>query len=139
MTIRITPAAKSRHKSAGEETRSLIEPERRSARRFCITWNVIIKGTDDAGFTFDEPGELEVLSSGGAVCYLARLLKPGAELKLWIRIPVKRDNWMVYRCEVVHIKSSEPGFRVAVKFDSRRPGFMKGQAGSKATIISVES
>jgi hypothetical protein len=137
MTIRITPGAEFGRKSAGGEARSLIHPERRSARRFRVTWNVTIKGTDEAGLIFDEPGELEVLSSGGAVFYLARLVKPGTELTVRLRVPFKRDNWMIYTCGVVHIKNTGPRFRVAVKFGSRRPRFMKGHAGPKAATIPV--
>ncbi|MFP5261963.1 MAG: PilZ domain-containing protein [Blastocatellia bacterium] len=137
MTIRITPGAEFGRKGAGGEARGLSQPERRSARRFRVTWSVVIKGTDEAGLIFDEPGELEVLSSGGAVFYLARSVKAGAGLTVRLRVPFKRDNWMIYMCEVVRIKNAGPRFRVAVKFGSRRPRFMKGHAGPEAAAIPV--
>jgi PilZ domain len=87
-------------------------------------WNILIKRTDDAGFSFDEPGELEDLSSTGAFFYSAKSLKPGTRLEVRFRVPFKKNNWMIYSGEVVRVRSANLAFGIAVRFDTSRPGFI---------------
>jgi hypothetical protein len=119
----IKPSIKSGCRRVRKDDQSLIQLERRPARRFCIRWDVLIKGTDEAGFILDEAGELENLSSSGAAFYLARALKLGTKLKVRLRVPFRKENWMIYSGAVVHIQSAKLMFRVAVKFDTPRPAF----------------
>lgn len=109
-----------------EEGSSRIRRERRSARRFRLRWNLQIKSTDEAGFSFDEPGELEDLSSSGAFFYSAKYFKPGTRLKVRLKVPFKKDNWMIYSGEVVRVRSANLAFGVALRFDTPRPGFITG-------------
>jgi hypothetical protein len=87
-------------------------------------WDILIKGIDEAGSCFDEAGKLEDLSSSGAVFYLARSLKPGAKLVVHLRVPFKKESWLSYSGNVVRIRSAKLMFRVAVRFDTPRPGFI---------------
>jgi PilZ domain len=113
-------------KGGREDGSSQTRRERRSARRFRIGWSILIKSTDNEGLDFDEPGELEDLSSSGAFFYSARSLKPGTRLEVRLRVPFKKDNWMIYSGEVVRVRSANLAFGVAVKFHNSRPGFTKG-------------
>ena len=97
--------------------------ERRRARRFTVGWDIIVKGTDDAGLIFDEAGVLENLSSTGAFFYLMRPLRIGAKLEVSIKVPFRRENWMKYSAEVVRIESGTMRIGVAMKFDTVRPSF----------------
>ena len=97
--------------------------ERRRARRFRVGWDINVKGTDDAGLTFDEAGVLENLSSTGVFFYLTRPLRIGTKLEVSIKVPFRRENWMKYSAEVVRIESGARRIGVAMKFDSVRPDF----------------
>ena len=99
--------------------------ERRRARRFTVGWDVTVKGTDDAGQSFDEVGVLENLSSTGAFFYLTRPLRIGAKLEVSIKVPFRRENWMKYSAEVVRIESGARRIGVAMKFDAVRPNFSR--------------
>lgn len=97
--------------------------ERRRARRFRVGWDINVKGTDDAGLSFDEAGVLENLSSTGVFFYLTRPLRIGTKLEVSIKIPFRRENWMKYSAEVVRIESGTRRIGIAMKFDAIRPDF----------------
>jgi hypothetical protein len=102
------------------------EADRRNARRFDITWEVNIKGTDNKGLSFDEAGALLNLSSNGAFLYIKRELHVGAKVDVLIKIPFKRENWMEYKGEVVRVERDKTRVGVAMKFDAPRPTFIVG-------------
>lgn len=97
--------------------------ERRRARRFRVGWDINVKGTDDAGLSFDEAGVLENLSSTGVFFYLPMPLRIGARLEVSIKVPFRRENWMKYSAEVVRIESGAKRIGIAMRFDTVRPSF----------------
>jgi hypothetical protein len=99
--------------------------ERRSSRRFNVTWDAAVKGTTGAGAIFDEKGSLSNISSTGAYLSLAKPLEVGAQMELWIRLPMAKDNWMKYPAQVVRIEGEPPRVGVAVRFHTARPSFFK--------------
>lgn len=98
--------------------------ERRSSRRFDVRWDAAVKGADGAG-TFDEQGSLANISSTGAYLSLTKPPSVGAQMELWIRLPMAKDNWMKYPSEVVRIDGQPPRVGVAVRFRAVRPSFFK--------------
>jgi|GEM_PF-1163135 len=99
--------------------------ERRTARRFEVTWAVVIKGKDPAGERFDETGTLQNLSSRGAFFSLPKRVGLGARLEIEIRVPMKEESWMKYSAKVVRVNRQESSFGVAVSFPSARPTFIE--------------
>lgn len=107
--------------------KSIVDEERRTARRFHVGWNVVVKGTDQRGEGFDEPAMLENLSSSGAFLYISRTIQPGSKLELKINLPFqKKSNWMQYSARVLRIKKANGNNGIAVKFDTVRPLFVEG-------------
>lgn len=97
--------------------------ENRRTRRFKVQWAVEVKGTDHRGESFSGSGMLDNLSSTGAFIYLARPLRVGTRLDIWIKIPFKKENWMKYSAEVVRVERAAPTFGIAMAFDNVRPVF----------------
>jgi PilZ domain-containing protein len=100
------------------------DEDRRNARRFQISWEVAVKGTDEAGKRFDVAGTLENLSSLGALLHLPRCLNLAERLELQIKVPFKKNNWMRYTAEVVRVEQTSAGAGVGVRFDTAVPGFL---------------
>ena len=94
---------------------------RRRAQRFTVDWEVIVRGKDELGSSFDETGSLRNLSSRGAFLSISRELRIGARLEVWIRIPSEPERWMVYTGEVVRIEEDRSGIGAATKFLKPRP------------------
>jgi hypothetical protein len=69
------------------------------------------------------PGELSNLSSSGVFFYLTSSLKPGTQLEIWLKVPMKKNNWIIYTGEAIRVKSTAVMVGVAVKFDSLGPRF----------------
>jgi hypothetical protein len=99
------------------------DEERRNARRFQVNWGVNVRGTDETGSGFDEPGTLENLSSLGALLYLPRLVNLGERLELQINVPF-RGNLMKYAAQVVRLDQENTEAGVALKFDTSVPVFL---------------
>ena len=99
--------------------------ERRTARRFEVTWAVVIKGKDQAGARFDETGTLQNLSSRGALFFLPRPVRLGTSLQVEIRIPMKDKSWMKYSAKVVRVEKQKSSFEVAVRFPTAKPIFIE--------------
>ena len=99
--------------------------ERRVARRFEVTWAVVIKGKDQAGTRFDETGTLQNLSSSGAFFFLPKQVRLGARLDVEIRVPMKKHSWMKYSAKVVRVNRQKSNFGVAVSFPTARPTFIE--------------
>jgi hypothetical protein len=99
--------------------------ERRAARRFEVTWAVVIKGKGRAGERLDETGTLQNLSSRGAFFLMPRPVQPGARLEIEIQVPMKEESWMKYSAKVVRVRRHEASFGVAVKFPTARPTFIE--------------
>jgi hypothetical protein len=99
------------------------DEERRNARRFQVSWDVNVRGTDQTGSGFDEAGTLENLSSLGALLYLPRLVNLGERLELQINVPF-RGNLMKYAAQVVRLDQESTEAGVALKFDTSVPVFL---------------
>ncbi len=99
--------------------------ERRAARRFEVTWAVVIKGKDQAGERLDETGTLQNLSSRGAFVLLPNPVTLGARLELEIRVPMNEKSWMKYSAKVVRVQRHKSSLGVAVNFPTARPTFIE--------------
>lgn len=99
-------------------------PERRLARRFKVGWAVTVKGVDGAGAVYQEPSQIENLSSTGAFIYLKKSVGIGSRLEVMIKMPFKRENWMKYPAEVVRVERAPSKVGVAVRFGASRPTFV---------------
>ena len=97
--------------------------ERRNARRFQVSWDVSVRGTDQNGSGFDEAGTLQDLSSLGAFLYLPRFVNLGERLELQIMVPF-RGNWVKYAAQVVRLEQESAEVGVALKFDTAVPVFL---------------
>lgn len=100
------------------------DEERRNARRFQISWDVEVEGTDQTGSAFNQGGTLENLSSLGAFLYLQRRVNLGERLELQIKAPFKRNNWIKYVSAVVRLEQSSNGAGIGVRFDTAVPVFV---------------
>ena len=105
---------------AGQEA---IVQERRKVRRFEVEWEVVVKGKNGAGLSFDEPGGLIDLSSRGAFVRLSKSLAIGTKVQVWIKVPFEKELWMKYTGEVVRVEDSSTRAGVGVKFNTVRPKF----------------
>jgi len=98
--------------------------ERRNAQRFAVSWDVLIKGTDQSGESFDELGTLENLSSLGAFLYVSHQVSVGEILEVQIKVPFKANNWMKYNAEVVRLESGGGQSGIGLRFDTPVPVFV---------------
>jgi hypothetical protein len=102
------------------------DEERRNARRFQVSWDVNVRGTDQTGSGFDEAGTLQDLSSAGAFLHLPRFVNLGERLELQIKVPF-RGNWMKYVAQVVRLDQESAEAGVALKFDTSVRVFLFAQ------------
>src|SRR5215475_11244039 len=93
--------------------------ERRRARRFRLDWDVVVRGKDESGLNFFEPGGLRDLSSRGAFLSISKHLRVGTRLEVWIRMPSDPERWMGYAAEIVRIDLRNGG--LGSKFLNARP------------------
>lgn len=97
--------------------------ERRNGKRFQISWPVKVERVEEGGESFAGAGVLRNLSSGGALLQLAEPISEGARVDLYIKLPLKKQNWMKYSCRVVRVERDGSPYLTAVKFDTARPEF----------------
>ena len=90
--------------------------ERRIAKRFQVDWEIRVEGTVIEG------GVLRNISSGGALLALTTPPGTGAQVDVYIKLPLKGKSWMKYPAHVVRIELGAAAV-AAVKFDSPRPDF----------------
>ncbi len=100
------------------------DEERRKAQRFPLRWEVAVKRTHQAGGPFDRLGTAQNLSSLGALLYVPEHVGIGEKLEVHIKIPFKRNNWMKYAAEVVHLTAANPGGGIGVRFETAVPVFV---------------
>ena len=100
------------------------DKERRNAQRFAVSWDVLIKGTDRSGESFDELATLKNLSSGGAFLYISHPVSVGERLEVQIKVPFKGNNWMRYTAEVVRLESGSARAGIGLRFDTPVPVFV---------------
>jgi len=115
--------------------------ERRRARRFEVDWEVVVKGKDDLGSSVHELGNLIDLSSRGAFLSMAKRLKVGMRLELWIRMPSAPERWITYTAEIVRIdKKGLGGLGAATRFLTARPKLHSTPAtaaGEEVKVVKV--
>jgi len=100
-----------------------LQQERRAAKRFQVSWPVVIKGAKAAERSIQESGKLENLSSRGALFLIGARVNTGLRLELRIKVPLKGQNWMKYSGKVVRVEKRADRFAVAMLFDNVRPLF----------------
>ena len=98
--------------------------DRRWAKRFQVTWPIKVRGVDTAGLTFEEPGELLDLSSGGALIQVNRRLEVGSQAEVLIRVPLRAETWMEHLATVTRVENSPGKGAMAIKFSTSRPRFL---------------
>ncbi|HJQ23964.1 MAG TPA: PilZ domain-containing protein [Blastocatellia bacterium] len=112
---------------------------RRRARRYGVTWPIIVRGLDPRGKGFQEFAFLKNLSATGACFALTRVLAPGAAIEMNVRTPLSRKQWLRYVGKVVYAgQAAGPQF-LGVRFDSVRPAFVPAAAVTCLRPIEVES
>jgi hypothetical protein len=97
--------------------------ERRRAKRFQVDWQIRVAITRKGGSTSVETGALRNISSSGALVSLATPLTAGAELDVYIKLPLRGKKWMKYPARVVRVEPGDAAVAAAIKFDSARPNF----------------
>jgi hypothetical protein len=97
--------------------------ERRSLPRYRVDWPVKLTGTGNIGIRYFEEGVLENIGAKGACLYTNRSLQVGERVDVSIKLPLKRDNWLVYSARVIRVEGVYPEERVAIRFDSSEPAF----------------
>jgi hypothetical protein len=97
--------------------------ERRLLPRYSVDWPVKLTGTGKVGIKYFEDGVLENIGAKGACLHTNTPLQVGEKLDVSIRLPLKRDNWLVYSAKVVRVEGSRSQSRVAIRFNSSLPAF----------------
>ena len=97
--------------------------ERRLLPRYSVDWPVKLTGRGSVGIRYFGEGILENIGAKGACLYTNRSLRVGERLDVSIKLPLKRDNWLVYSAQVIRVEGVCPESRVAIRFDSSEPAF----------------
>jgi hypothetical protein len=98
------------------------------ARRFDVTWPVIIRGVDEQGQAFQEFSSLQNLSARDAAMGLMRSLPAGARVEMDICSPLSRRYWLRYWGRVVSVECYAERQVVSVSFESAKPAFIPAAA-----------
>jgi hypothetical protein len=97
--------------------------ERRLLPRYSVDWPVKLTGRGNIGIRYFEEGVLENIGAKGACLYTNKSLQVGERLDISIKLPLERDNWLIYSARVIRVEDVCPQARVAIKFDSPMPAF----------------
>ena len=97
--------------------------ERRSLPRYSVDWPVKLTGRCSVGTRYFGEGVLENIAAKGACLYTDKSLRVGERLDVSIKLPLKRDNWLIYSAQVIRVEGGCPQARVAIRFDSSEPTF----------------
>jgi hypothetical protein len=101
---------------------------RRLARRFGMTWPVVVRGFDQHGEAFQEFCFLKNLSPTGACLGLKRSLAVGATIEMDMRTPLSRKQWLRYLGKVIYVGPQARPQATGIRFDSARPAFVPAAA-----------
>ena len=112
---------------------------RRQARRFGVTWPVVVRGFDQHGEAFQEFCFLKNLSPKGACLALSRSLAVGATIEMDVRTPLSRKQWLRYFGKVIYIGHSARPQTTGIRFDSARPVFVPTAAVVRLRLIKGQS
>lgn len=97
--------------------------ERRKGRRHKLNWPIRVTDIESNSAHFDETTTLENLSASGAYLYLNACPQVGARLSITIKLPLGKENLMIYTAVVVRVEKQSAGAGIALKFDTSRPSF----------------
>ncbi|MFL6277892.1 MAG: PilZ domain-containing protein [Blastocatellia bacterium] len=100
----------------------------RRARRFSVTWPVIVRGIDRNGRGFQEFSYLKNLSPTGAYLSLARALTLGDAIEMDVRTPLSRRQWLRYFGRIVRIEQPGGPQTIGISFESVKPTFVPALA-----------
>ena len=95
--------------------------EKRNSKRFQVDWPIKVEAKEGEEFT--EEGVLQNISSGGALFLLSKPLAAGTKLRVSIKLPFKKNNWMNYTAYVLRVEDDGQKFAAAVKFEGAKPQF----------------
>jgi hypothetical protein len=91
--------------------------------RYRVDWPVKLTGRRSLEETYFGEGVLQNIGAKGACLYTNGSLRVGERLDVSIKLPLKRENWLVYSAEVVRVEQTTAQARVALRFDYSKPGF----------------
>lgn len=97
--------------------------ERRLLPRYSVDWPVKLTGRGELGVRYFGEGVLKNIGAKGACLNTNRSLQVGERLDVSIKLPVKRENWLVYSAQVVRVEGASPEASVAIVFESPAPVF----------------
>ncbi|MEN3331307.1 MAG: hypothetical protein V7641_672 [Blastocatellia bacterium] len=112
---------------------------RRQARRFGVTWPVVVRGFDQHGEAFQEFCFLKNLSPTGACLGLKRSLDVGATIEMDVRTPLSQKQWLRYFGKVIYVGSQARPQATGIRFDSARPAFVPAAAVVRLRLLKGQS
>jgi PilZ domain-containing protein len=115
---------KNKDEKKGALERSMRAADRRISQRFNFGWDAVIRRSDITGIIYNDAGKLRDLSSAGALVDLAKRLKVGDEIEIYIKLPLKREVWVKYAARVVRLNERASGSGAAIRFEKLRPEFI---------------
>jgi PilZ domain len=121
--MQMTEQAKNRNPKLALQANSL-----RRARRFSVTWPVVVSGVDRNGRGFQEFSYLKNLSPTGACLGLARALTLGDAIEMDVRTPLSRKQWLRYFGKIVRIEQPGGPQAIGICFESVKPTFVPALA-----------
>ena len=102
-----------------------LDPERREKPRIDLPFRAKVQGVDQRGESFEIETALDNFSAGGLYLRLAREVNPGAQLRIFVRLPTASENagaWQIATDGVVlrAAKQQDGGCGLAVQFTKHR-------------------
>jgi hypothetical protein len=101
--------------------------DRRRGRRFNVDWLVTVGGARGSRLLM-ESGRVVNISSSGALLTLKSSFEAGSRVEVYVRLPMKKTNWMKYSGRVSRIDRLGSEQLTAVSFDDGAPSF-RAEAG----------
>jgi hypothetical protein len=106
--------------------------ERREVQRFQVDWAVKVSVMEADGSPSERTGTLRDISSKGAYGLFANRVEIRPSVKVMIRLPLWREEWMSYAATVLRVEHLDSGAGIAFSFDAVRPSFGAGDLNQRA-------
>jgi len=97
--------------------------ERRAAKRFQVDWQILVESDGAGGERISKGGTLFNISSSGALLSLTSPLSTGANLDVYVKLPLTGPKWMKYPAEVIRVEVGDKAVAAAVRFQAVKPVF----------------
>src|SRR5690348_9933465 len=97
--------------------------ERRAAKRFQVDWQILVESDGASGERISNDGTLFNISSSGALLSLTRPLATGANLDVYVKLPLTGPKWMKYPAQVIRVEVGDSAVAAAVRFQTLKPVF----------------